>query len=74
MEPTGILSFVLAFMYVVTFGVACTRWGDSEKTHKKGGLLLVFILTIWGVVGTVAYMADKQCLPYSGALECYYEN
>ena len=74
MEPTGLLSFVLALTYVVTAIVAYHSYGKLYNTHQKVGVTLVCILAVWGLVGTIAYMADRQCLPYSGALECYYEN
>ena len=74
METTGLLSFTTALVYLASLMIAYLSSGDLDKTYKKVGLTLIYILATWGLLGTIAYMADRQCLPYSGALECYYEN
>ena len=74
MEPTGLLSLILLLFYALVTIIAYDSYNNLYNDYRQGLLLLVGTLCIWGAVSSVAYLADTQCLPYSGALECYYEN
>ena len=73
-EPTGGVAFLLMIVYfcVGFFNLLRSFEGSfSVKTLFHWCLTAVFL---WGVLSCISYNLNKKCLPYSGALECYYEN
>ena len=73
-EPTGSVALLLMLIYLAGVALNLVKYVESITTVESLVWLLLTTVSLWGMVSCMSYSLDKQCPPYSGALECYYEN